>query len=279
VLPFLVIGVLMAGVEVAMQKEGQPWEVPRTDGRLARLAGAGWCVGFYLYKLVWPLNLCFVYPRWGIDGGKLLSFVPDVVLLGAVLVAWWQRRGWGRGLFMVLFCYVALLLPVLGFANIYFMHYSLVADHWQYAAMIVPAAGLGALLAAAARRPIPRIAVTAGALMLLGCLGVLTYRQTRIYEDRETLWRDVFRCNPNSWMPHHDLGNWLANGGRTEEAVEQYEATVRLKPDDFQAFNNMGVMLRRLGREQEAIVMFERALAINADYAVARQNLRSRANK
>ena len=66
VIPFLVIGVVMACVEVAMQKEGQPWEVARTDGPLGRLAGAGWCVGFYLYKLIWPLNLSFVYPRWTI---------------------------------------------------------------------------------------------------------------------------------------------------------------------------------------------------------------------
>ena len=273
VAPFLVIGLVMACVEVAMQNEGQPWAVPRTDSQLARLAGAGWCVWFYLYKLFWPLNLSFVYPRWTINSGELRSFVPDALLLGTMFVAWWQRRSWGRGLFMLLFCYVALLLPVLGFANIYFMRYSLVADHWQYAAMIVPAAGVGARLAAWARRGIPQIAVSVGVVVMLGSLGALTYRQAGIYKDVETLWGDVIKRNPDSWMPRHNLGNWLANRGRVEEAVVHYEAVVRLKPDDFQAYNNLGVMLQRLDRPQEAIVNFERALEINADYALARQNL------
>ena len=241
VLPFLVIGMVMAYVEVTMQKEGQPWELPRTDSPLARLAGAGWSVWFYLYKLIWPLNLCFVYPRWTIDGGKLLSFVPDVLLLGAVLAAWWQRRSWGRGLFMVLFCYVALLLPVLGFVNIYFMRYSLVADHWQYAAMIAPAAGLSALLAARARRGLPSIAVTAGALVLLGCLGALTHPASGHLQGRGDSWSCVsFATRTAGWRTTISAIGWRT-GGRTQEAVADNEAAVRLKPDDFQAYNNLGV--------------------------------------
>ena len=74
-------------------------------------------------------------------------------------------------------------------------------------------------------------------------------------------------------MAHHNLGNFLANHGRAQEAVVRYESAVRLKNDDFQAFNNLGVMLSRLGRSEEAVVSFERALAIQEDYELARQNL------
>jgi tetratricopeptide (TPR) repeat protein len=273
VLPFLIIGGVMAYVEVAMQKEGQPWEVPRTDGLLSRVAAAGWCVWFYLYKLVWPLNLSFVYPRWTVDSGKLLSFAPDVFLIGALVVAWLRRRTWGRGLFMLLSCYVALLFPVLGFANIYFMRYSLVADHWQYAAMIVPAAALGVWLASAARGRTSQVVVGATTATMLVCLGALTFVRAGTYKDEETLWQDVLARNPGSWMAHHNLANFLANHGRAQEAVVRYESAVRLKSDDFQAFNNLGVMLSRLGRSEDAIVNFERALAIRGDYDRARQNL------
>jgi protein O-mannosyl-transferase len=262
-------------VEVAMQKEGESWEVPRTDSALSRLAGAGWCVWFYLYKLIWPLNLSFIYPRWTIDGGKLWSFVPDVLLFGAVLLAWLQQRRFGRAPFMVLLCYVALLLPVLGFTNIYFMRYSLVADHWQYAAMIVPTAGLAACLVAAAQarmRPV-RVAATMTTVALLVGLGTLTYSQAGIYKDEETLWQDVLKRNPDFWLPHHSLGNWLANRGRSREAAVHYEEAVRLRSDDFQAHNNLGVMLGQLGRPEQAIASYERALAIDATYARARQNV------
>lgn len=274
VLPFLVIGVVMACVEVAMQKEGQPWEIPRTDGPSARLAGAGWCVAFYLYKLIWPFNLSFVYPRWTIDGGKLLSFVPDAALLSALAVAWWQRsQPWARGLLMLLVCYLALLLPVLGFTNIYFMRYSLVADHWQYAAMIVPAAAAGALAARWARRGALRVAVPVISVALVAGLGTLTYAQTRAYKDYETLWFDVQRRNPEAWLSYLNLGNWYANQNRPQEAIAQFEATVRLKPDEFFAYNNLGVMRARVGRDEEAITTFERALAIKPDYDLARVNL------
>ena len=59
---------------------------------------------------------------------------------------------------MAMVCYVALLLPALGFVNIYFMEYSLVADHWQYAAMIVPCAAAAAAVGCVKRTTCGRVA-------------------------------------------------------------------------------------------------------------------------
>ena len=101
-------------------------------------------VWFYLYKALLPVNLIFVYPRWQVDPSKALSYVPGALVAGALLLLWCYRRRWGR---TWLFCagyYVVLLLPILGFANIGFMSYSLVADHWQYFSIIAPIAVVSA---------------------------------------------------------------------------------------------------------------------------------------
>ncbi len=152
VLPFILIGAVAAGFHVWADQNVAQGELIRSDGLLSRTAVAGCAVWFYLGKLIWPFDLSPVYPRWNIDDVSLLSFLPGLLLLLIFAAAWWQRRNWGRPVVMLIVCYVALLLPVLGFVNLDFMRYSLVADHWQYLAMIVPVAVFAGLAAFVARR-------------------------------------------------------------------------------------------------------------------------------
>jgi tetratricopeptide (TPR) repeat protein len=237
-------------------------EVIRTDGFWSRLAGAGWAVWFYLYKAVLPLNLAFVYPRWQINARNMLSYIPLVLLAAAFVLCWRWRRGWGRGLFFGLAYFVVMLLPVLGFLNIYFMRYSLVADHWQYFAIIGPIA----LAAAIIRRP-----VVAAALLL--ALGALTWKQCGMYAKVETLWQTTLRLNPNCWMAHGNLGDRFAQLGRIDEAIAQYQQALEMKPDLEEARRNLGVSFSKLGRMDEAISEYKKALEIQPDDVETHVNL------
>ena len=60
---------------------------------------------------------------------------------------------------------------------------------------------------------------------------------------------------------------------RAGEALDHYEAALRIKPDDAEALNNMGVILRMRGDNQKAALMFERALANDPTLKEARDNL------
>ena len=55
-----------------------------------------------------------------------------------------------------------------------------------------------------------RTVSTAVACALVLACGALTFRQTLIYQDEETLWRDTLAKNPKAWIAHGNLAFLLA---------------------------------------------------------------------
>ncbi|HSW45826.1 MAG TPA: glycosyltransferase family 39 protein, partial [Phycisphaerae bacterium] len=153
-LPFFAMSLAMGLLEIWFvgQQASISGEVPRPEGFLSRIAASGWIVWFYLYKTLLPLNLSMVYPRWNVDGGNILSFVPLALLIGCFVVLWRRRTGWGRAPLAALGYFVITLGPVLGFMDMSFALYSLVADHLQYPAMPGIVALAGGWLGIAVRR-------------------------------------------------------------------------------------------------------------------------------
>jgi len=100
---------------------------------LDRCLIAGRAFWFQLGNLFWPSNLMFVYPRWEINAAVWWQYLFPLALLVLLGVLWGLRR-WSRAPLAGVLIYILLLLPSLGFLNIYFFIYSFVADHWQYLA-------------------------------------------------------------------------------------------------------------------------------------------------
>lgn len=250
-------------------------EVVRGDGFFARLEVAGCAVWFYLYKAILPLNLTFVYPRWEIDASDPLYWLPIIALLACFVLFWLFRRSWGRPFLAGLSYYVLALLPILGFLNIYFMKYSLVADHWQYFAIpgiIALIVGLGAGITGRCGPTVRRITILCAAIVV-GFLSVLTFKQEYIYQNEETLWLDTISKNPTAWMAYYNLGNALAHQGRFDEAIPYYLQTLQIRPNYSYAHNNLGIVLIEKGKNQEAINHLSKALKIEPDNIDAHYNM------
>ena len=241
-----------------------------------RLVLAGRAVWFYTGKLFCPTNLCFIYPRWELRPQAVAAWLPlaAVVLVAAVL--WhFRRAGWARATTFGVAYFILVLLPVLGFFDIYFFQYSFVADHFQYLAGI----GLIAVAVSAATtisqragqrgRASEMLAVAIVLLMLTVC----TWRQTLVYHDLETLWRDTLAKNPNAWIAHNNLGSVLAGQGKISEEIAEYKASLQINPDNVEALRNLGATYVQLGRVQEAIDPWERVVQLRPDYAEAHYNL------
>ncbi|MDI6829481.1 MAG: glycosyltransferase family 39 protein, partial [Armatimonadota bacterium] len=245
-IPFFALAITLGLVTAWVQSHraiGE--EVVRSDNFLGRLAGAGWAVWFYLYKALLPYKLCFVYSRWDIDPSSIIVYIPTVAVLVCLGVFWKFRRTWGRPMLMGFGYFVVTLLPVLGFLDIYFMRYSLVADHWQYVSILgIIALAVGGItnFVNGSSRSIRTIFGGFGFLIAL-LFVILCWKQEGIYKDEETLWRDTIRKNPACWMAHNNLGRVLANKGKTKEAISHFEAALHIKPDHATAHFNIGVVM------------------------------------
>jgi tetratricopeptide (TPR) repeat protein len=240
-----------------------------------RLFLAGRVVVFYLRNLVWPSNLMFIYPRWSLQEGKAwscLCLVGVILLLLALVLLARRRRGPLAGFLF----FGGTLFPALGFVNVYPFLFSFVADHFQYLAsigVIVPCAwGLWWL---AGRIPLGAASRTGLLLVFPAALGFLSWRQSAIYRDADTLYRTTLARNPSAWLFHFNLAVSLGmDPAHIREAVSEYEATLRLKPDHWRARNNLASALLKLpGRSADAIVQYQEALRYNPDYAEAHNNL------
>jgi Flp pilus assembly protein TadD len=239
---------------------------------LDRFLIAGRAFWFQLGKLLWPSNLTFVYPRWDINAGVWWQYLFPVAVLGPLAILWSLRR-WSRAPLAGVLIYIFLLLPSLGFLNIYFFVYSFVADHWQYLAclgIITPCASGIVLLAGKFERW--QGWLEPGMTLLLGgVLFVLTSQQSRMYTDNETLYRTSIARNPDCWMAQVNLGNILYKVNRIPEAMDLFNQALRTKP--AVAHYSIGNALFQKNRVSDAIDEYKRALEIDPDYVEARNNL------
>ena len=165
--------------------------VIRTASFSERLLGAGGVMWFYLYKAILPVDLVFIYPQWHIKAGNLLWWLPLLAALAVTAVLWRYRASWSRPFLFAWGFFCVALVPVMGFTDVGFMKYSLVADHYQHIAIIgviaLASAGWSAWHSLARGKAC--WAATAVAIATVAALTCLTWRQNGLYRGEITLYR------------------------------------------------------------------------------------------
>ncbi|MGW8257179.1 MAG: tetratricopeptide repeat protein, partial [Thermoguttaceae bacterium] len=274
IVPFFLVSAVLTIVNLWFQTHGSG-EVIRAAGFPERLQGAGSVVWFYLYKAIFPLNLAFIYPPWSIQSNSLLWWLP---LAGALLVtAVFLRyeKTWARALLFAWGFFCTALVPVLGFVDIAFMKFTLVADHYQHIAIIgvIALATAGWSIWRQQIRGALRGTATLLAIGTVISLMSLSYRQNKLYCDAPTLYRATLQKNPKCWILHNNLGALMFQSGRVSEAIEHYHVALRENPDYADAHNNLGYALSQTGRVREAIRHYKTALRLKPVFPEVNNNL------
>ncbi len=252
---------------------------------IERVLLAGRAAWFYLWKLVWPADLMFIYPRWDVSQAVWWQYVFPLAAV-AVLGAAWRLRNTSRAPLAVALLFGGTLFPALGFFNVYPFRFSYVADHFQYLASVPIMAVLGAGLLALGARVGTRLGTELGArrsafgargvtlilsVAVLAPLGWQAREESGNYASAELLYRETIRRNPGAWMAHSNLASELLDD-RPAEALLHVEAALRLKGDIAEAHNNLGMIRHREGRAEEALASYRRAASLEPDLAQAHNN-------
>ena len=261
-LPFFMAGALM--VTVTAWAEANVVGMERIElglSLLDRLVVAGHAVWFYLGKLLLPVDLMFIYPRWDIHSAGLLKFAPPLLAVALPVVLFLARRRLGMGPLVVALCFGGTLVPALGLVDFYPMVYSFVADHFQYLAMLAPLALAAALLH---RLPVRAGWLVAGLLLL--ALGYQSHEHCKVFHSSQELYEDTLRKNPTAVMASINLANMIAREqGDLETSMRLLRAAEQIDPVKMhysvraKLQYNIGRNLAERGDCDEAIVYFRKA--------------------
>ena len=276
-IPFLLLA-LAAGIRATLEKEQAGSLYPITDyGFLPRFAQVLYSLAFYPWKTLVPLGLSPLYPVQPFTGfwnTPTLMSGAFVFLLTAVLFV--ARHRWPAGLAVWVF-YGVLLIPVSGVVA--FGPYA-VADRFSY----LPSLGWAVLLGTglfycwqlwvSERVGVRTLVLTQSlaGLLLVG-LGILTWYQTQIWHNSETLWRHALALDERSSFAHNNLGLSLAERGAFAEAINEFRRAVEIDPAFVEAHTNLGNFLAQRGSPEEAISYLQQALAIDPTFVNAHNTL------
>jgi tetratricopeptide (TPR) repeat protein len=85
--------------------------------------------------------------------------------------------------------------------------------------------------------------------------------------------KDLERLDPKSAMPYALQGRILLNQEKPREAIEAFNAALRIKPDFPEAFRGLGQAYQAVGQPARAVEAYERALRLNGNDVAALNNL------
>jgi tetratricopeptide (TPR) repeat protein len=273
-IPFLLLSAGAAALALFALGRSASLSTTAALGALERTAIAFHSVAFYLAKLLWPVGLSPLYelpfsldplaPRFLASAAATVSITALAWILRerfpAVLAAW--------------AAYLIALLPVLGLVQ-YGPH--IAADRNTYLASVPLAIAAGVAFLWLWRQPAPRrrfarAALVTAAAALVVILGALTWRQTAVWRDSETLWARVLAVGPSA-IAHSKLGIIRDEQGQLAEALSHFRTALDIHPGFAPAHNNWGIALARRGQFADAISHYQAALGASPDYLEAHLNL------
>ncbi|MDD2707413.1 MAG: tetratricopeptide repeat protein [Verrucomicrobiae bacterium] len=267
-IPFLLVSLAIGLTTIFSVKEEYLYIYSfdvNASGWLERAAQAAASILFYLHHLLFPLKLVPFYnydpqtvaDQWLIWGG-IASFL-------AITFFSFRHRRQAPALWIAWLAWLVLLAPFLGFFG---CGSQFAADRYTYLASIPPAIAFAAIFRvrrfSAWRLP---------AVLFLGLLGFLCWRQAAIWNTSLSFWNYCLRMDPENFNAWTCLGRIREKMNDGQGSADAYHEAVRLKPHLPELWCDWGESLDKLGRSAATAHAFKKALEIDCHCARAHNGL------
>jgi tetratricopeptide (TPR) repeat protein len=104
-------------------------------------------------------------------------------------------------------------------------------------------------------------------------LGYKTVRQNRVWRSDHTLFREMARTSPQSFLAHFNLANEYAKRRQADSAIVHYQKAMEIRPDNIDAVNNLGVLYFMMGKYAQAEGEYKKAAALSPRSPVVYYNI------
>ncbi len=199
-------------------------------------------LAFYLFKLVWPLNLSQDYARTPelIRSSGAIAWtwiMPAIVGVAAMISR--NRKVMAAGL-----VFLVPLSPVLGLVTFDMQQFTTVTDHYMYQSLFA----VGLLLAMSIGRW--RVVAPACCIVVM-VLGGLTVRQLNLWSDSEAFLAESLRASPRSRLVRQVMTTMAIERGDAVEGERLAREVIDLGGDEI-AWDHLSQSLEMQGRLIEA---------------------------
>jgi hypothetical protein len=279
-LGFIVLGLLTVPMAYLARGEevGDFWHFGYEPG--VALTWSVYSVGFYILKTVIPGVLGPVYPMPQAHDlmlpALLVSFAAAVAATAGALVV---RRRW-PGALVAWLTYLIVLAPLSGILP--FGRLRGVADRYTYAACIGWAivAGGAATLAwrryrSGASKPAWAAVAAVGVVGILVGWTVLSWHQTKIWQNGLTLWGWAEHVHGDSPVVQNNLGWAWAHAREFQRAEVHARRAAGAWPNNPTVLQTLARIVAAQGRYEESADILRRAVEIAPRWAEARTDLGS----
>src|SRR5881409_4008738 len=225
-IPFVLLAAAASAIAVMAQSSVHAAASLAQLSLPGRLVVSAYGLGFYLWKMVVPVNLSPLYELPRTMDPVAPPFILSYALVLAITAIVLALRRPVPGLPAAWVAYVVVLLPVLGILQ---SGPQIAADRYTYLATLGWAILVSAGVLSHWRRR-PFLFTGLAACVLFG-LGILTWNQVQVWRDSEKLWTHALSTYPKSSIAENNLGNVRADQSKLAEAIEHYRQALDINPE------------------------------------------------